>query len=99
MINSLSNHSHNIQRTYRALYLLHSFSLPVPFQRFEERKKQIQSELKKEGFEYNQYEIIEVPNITHITYGRDVGYKIEQEHFEDEIESISATEIRKQMNK
>ncbi len=66
---------------------------------FEERKKQIQSELKKEGFEYNQYEIIEVPNITHITYGRDVGYKIEQEHFEDEIESISATEIRKQMNK
>lgn len=36
-----------------------------------------------------------VPNITHISYGRKVGYTIEQEHFSEEIENISATEIRK----
>ena len=61
---------------------------------FEARRQQIQHALKKAGFEYNQYEIIEVPNITHITYGRDVGYKIEQEHLDKETESISATKIR-----
>jgi hypothetical protein len=44
-----------------------------------------------------QYEIILVPNIVNITYGRDVGYKIEQEVFDDAIHSISATRIRKEM--
>ena len=44
-----------------------------------------------------QYEIIVVPNIVNITYGRDVGYKIEQETFDDQISSISATTIRKQL--
>ena len=44
-----------------------------------------------------QYEIQVVPNIVNITYGRDVGYKIEQEVFTDEIHNISATEIRKKM--
>jgi hypothetical protein len=44
-----------------------------------------------------QYEIILVPNIVNITYGRDVGYKIEQEVFDDSIHAISATNIRKQM--
>ncbi len=44
-----------------------------------------------------QYEIIAVPNIVNITYGRDVGYKIEQEVFDDNIHSISATKIRKTM--
>jgi hypothetical protein len=44
-----------------------------------------------------QYEIVVVPNITNITYGRDVGYKIEQETFDDAIHSISATKIRREM--
>jgi len=44
-----------------------------------------------------QYEIMLVPNIVNITYGRDVGYKIEQEVFDDNIHSISATKIRKEM--
>ena len=35
-----------------------------------------------------------VPNIVNITYGRKVGYTIEQEHFEKDIEDISATKIR-----
>lgn len=44
-----------------------------------------------------QYEIVVVPNIVNITYGRDVGYKIEQETFDDTTHSISATKIRKEM--
>ena len=43
------------------------------------------------------YTIQVVPNIVNITYGRDVGYKIEQEVFDDAIHSISATKIRKEM--
>lgn len=44
-----------------------------------------------------QYEIQVVPNIVNITYGRDVGYKIEQETLDDATHSISATKIRQQM--
>jgi len=44
-----------------------------------------------------QYEIQVVPNIVNITYGRDVGYKIEQETFDDATHGISATKIRKEM--
>ena len=44
-----------------------------------------------------QYEIIVVPNITNITYGRDVGYRIEQESFDDATHAISATKIRREM--
>jgi hypothetical protein len=38
-----------------------------------------------------------VPNIVNITYGRDVGYKIEQEVFDEKTHAISATKIRQQM--
>ena len=44
-----------------------------------------------------QYEIQVVPNIVNITYGRDVGYRIEQESFDDATHSISATKIRKDL--
>jgi hypothetical protein len=44
-----------------------------------------------------QYEIQVVPNIVNITYGRDVGYQIDQEKFDDETHAISATRIRKEM--
>ena len=44
-----------------------------------------------------QYEIQVVPNIVNITYGRDVGYKIEQETFDSAVTDISATKIRKSM--
>ena len=44
-----------------------------------------------------QYEIQVVPNIVNVTYGRDVGYKIEQETFDEAIHSISATSIRKSL--
>ena len=44
-----------------------------------------------------QYQVMLVPNIVNITYGRDVGYKIEQEHFDESITNISGTKIRKEM--
>jgi hypothetical protein len=44
-----------------------------------------------------QYEIQLVPNVVNITYGRDVGYKIEQEVFDDTTHAISATKIRQAM--
>lgn len=44
-----------------------------------------------------QYEIQVVPNIVNITYGRDVGYRIEQETFDNATHNISATKIRKEM--
>jgi len=44
-----------------------------------------------------QYEILVVPNIVNITYGRDVGYRIEQETFDDATHAISATKIRREM--
>jgi hypothetical protein len=44
-----------------------------------------------------QYDIQVVPNIVNITYGRDVGYRIEQETFDEATHSISATKIRQSM--
>ena len=44
-----------------------------------------------------QYEIQVVPNIVNITYGRDVGYRIEQESFDQVTHDISATKIRQSM--
>ena len=40
-----------------------------------------------------------VPNIMNITYGRGVGYKIEEEVLDKETQKISATKIREQMRK
>lgn len=44
-----------------------------------------------------QYQILIVPNIVNITYGRDVGYKIEEEVLDEATHAISATKIRKDM--
>ena len=44
-----------------------------------------------------QFVVIKVPNIVNITYGRDVGYKIEEEQFDSTITHISATKIRKDL--
>jgi adenylylsulfate kinase len=41
--------------------------------------------------------VIKMPNITNIIYGRDVGYKIEQIELSPELQSISATQKRKEM--
>jgi len=46
-----------------------------------------------------KYDIIKVPNITNICYGRGVGYKIEEIVLPEEIQNISATKIRKGLMK
>ena len=65
---------------------------------FEEVKIEIVSKLSEAGyFEGQDYIVQIVPNITNITYGRTVGYSIEEEKFDHSISSISATKIRKSM--
>ena len=57
--------------------------------------EEVVQNLHKELIDYAGQVIFNiVPNIVNITYGRDVGYKIEQEKFDKEIEDISATKIR-----
>ena len=54
--------------------------------------------LSKDGYKRGvEYEIMLVPNIVNITFGREVGYIFEVEFFEESIEGISASEIRKEM--
>ena len=65
---------------------------------FEQISEDISKKLSKSGYTINVDYIIQlVPNITNITYGRGVGYKIEQESFDSKTESISATNIRKSL--
>ncbi len=60
--------------------------------------KNIETSLQVDGFERGkEYEIMLVPNIVNITYGRGVGYVIEEENFEEAITNISATKIRKEL--
>ncbi len=63
---------------------------------YEEIYKDIAEKLLSSGYKIKEdFDIQLVPNITNITYGRGVGYSIEQESFDSDIESISATKIRK----
>ena len=59
-------------------------------------KKKIDLELK--AFE-GRYKIILAPNISHIYYGRKVGYSFEKIILPKEIQKISATKIRKDLRK
>jgi len=60
--------------------------------------KNIEDGLVKDDFHRGkEYEIMLVPNVVNITYGRGVGYKFEEEVFEEAINDISATKIRKDM--
>ena len=60
--------------------------------------KNIEKGLAKDKFHRgNQYEIMLVPNIVNISYGRGVGYVFEEEVFDEVIHSISATKIRKEL--
>jgi adenylylsulfate kinase len=59
---------------------------------FEQVKENIDNSLSSMYSGY--YEVISVPNITNIYYGRDVGYSIEYIELPPEIQAISATKIR-----
>ena len=68
-----------------------------PFDR-ETVFKNIEEGLSKDGFIKGvDYEIMLVPNIVNISYGRGVGYVFEEEIFEDSITKISATKIREKL--
>jgi len=57
---------------------------------------QVKDKIEEALKEYQgKFEIIQVPNITNICYGRDVGYKVEEIVLPDKIQAISATKIRK----
>ena len=60
---------------------------------------QVKSAIKRDldPLYQGQYEILVVPKITHIGYGRGVGYTIEEEKFDESITDISATKIRKEL--
>ena len=58
----------------------------------------IEKGLLRDGFKRGiEYEIMLVPNIVNITYGRGVGYSFDEEVFDSSITSISATKIRKKL--
>jgi nicotinamide mononucleotide adenylyltransferase len=62
---------------------------------FDTVKKNIEDRLNPEF--KGQFKIMLVPNITNISYGRGVGYKIEEVVLPEEIQKISATKIRAKM--
>ena len=59
---------------------------------FKEIKKIINNDLKLEY--HNKYEIIKVPNITNVFYGRTVGFDVERIHLPEKLESLEAQKIR-----
>lgn len=61
---------------------------------FEYVRARIEHSLRE--FE-GQFLVVPVPNVTHIFYGRDVGYAIERIELDDTVESISATEARQRL--
>ena len=65
---------------------------------WDEVCKNIEAGLSKDGFKRGyEYEIMLVPNIVNITYGRGVGYTFDEEVFDKSVTEISATKIRKQL--
>jgi len=67
---------------------------------FSTVKKNIIKGLQAEKFVYGRdFEVMLVPNITNISYGRGVGYAIEEEVLDEQTQEISATKIREQMRK
>ena len=60
-----------------------------PFSFFEV-KQRIEAGLTEFAW---RYVVVPVPNVTHVFYGRDVGYVVERIHIEEAFESISATKI------
>jgi phosphopantetheine adenylyltransferase len=63
-------------------------------------KENIINGLKEHGYTLGEeYEIISVPNIVDISYGRTVGYTFTEHDLGKKIHNISATKIRAKMRK
>jgi len=59
---------------------------------FEEVRARIEHALREyEG----RFEVVRIPNVSHVFYGRDVGYVVERIELDGAIEEISATEQRR----
>jgi adenylylsulfate kinase len=63
---------------------------------FEWFKARIEHGLRE--FE-GRFTIVQLPNISHVFYGRDVGYSVERIDLDESLESISATEVRKRLSR
>jgi len=64
-----------------------------PFSAFE-----VMQNIKSELIEYaGKFEVVILPNIVDVVYGRDVGWTVSKIDLPPEIEAISATQIRKDM--
>jgi hypothetical protein len=59
---------------------------------FEYVRSRIEHALRE--FE-GQFIVLPLPNITHVFYGRDVGYVVERIELDDSVKAISATEVRR----
>ena len=65
---------------------------------WDEVCQNIEAGLLCDGFKRGvEYEIMLVPNIVNITYGRGVGYSFEEEVFDSSVTDISATKIRQKL--
>jgi hypothetical protein len=42
--------------------------------------------------------VVPVPNVTHVFYGRDVGYVVERIELDKHVEAVSATEVRRKVS-
>ena len=83
----------SLEKTGQVIIMVRSMPIsennPYDFEQVKEKIKYALREYK------GKFEIIQVPNITNICYGRDVGYKVEEIVLPDKIQAISATKIRK----
>jgi len=65
---------------------------------FHEVHTNIVKGLKEAGFTLNkEYQIMKVPNIVDISYGRGVGYTFTEHDLGKDVHNISATKIRAEM--
>jgi adenylylsulfate kinase len=61
---------------------------------FEDVRARIEHSLREyEG----RFSVLSIPNVTHVFYGRDVGYVIEKIELDAALQSVSATEIRRRL--
>jgi len=86
-----------LERTGQVIIMIRSMpeSKGNPFDLAQVTKNINEALIEYEG----KYEIMVVPNITNICYGRGVGYKVEEIVLPKEIQQISATKIREKLNK
>ena len=62
---------------------------------FESVRARIEHALREfEGY----FLVVPVPNITHVFYGRDVGYVVERIDLDESLQAISATEMRARLS-